>query len=411
MLGISAAAQFMSAPGQSYSVAIFKDPMRKSLQISETSYALAYGCATIVSGLLLPWVGRAIDRFGARRMLPGIAFFLGLGCLAMSQVGSLTALYFVFSWVRSLGQGALSLIAAWIVGEWFELKKGFATAMSGLGGSISVMCFPLLNGYLIEHYGWQTGWVVLALLVWIVLMIPSAILVRDRPEDLGLHPDGLQRNPSGEPAAVNQELDGIAAPAEPWRVFDVLRDRTFWKLLAVPATSGMVGTGLVFHQMSLMESRGVDGDWARALISLQALIATFAALFAGRLSDRVQNRYLLAAAMGILASAVALIGILPLPILAGFYALLLGLHGSIIRSAGTVVWLTYYGRHNQGAIRGVAMSVMIFGAAAGPLPLAFAIDRYGTYTPALVFFATVPVAAGLLVSTAGPPRDRNGAAI
>ena len=92
MLGISAAAQFMSAPGQSYSVSAFKDPMRQTLEVSETSYALAYGFATIVSGLLLPWVGRLTDRYGARRVLSVVALLLGLGCLSMSQVsGTLRA--------------------------------------------------------------------------------------------------------------------------------------------------------------------------------------------------------------------------------------------------------------------------------------------------------------------------------
>lgn len=70
MLAISGAGQFMSAPGQSYSVAAIKDPMRTDLGISETDFALAYGCATLLSAALLPFFGRQIDRFGARIMLP-----------------------------------------------------------------------------------------------------------------------------------------------------------------------------------------------------------------------------------------------------------------------------------------------------------------------------------------------------
>ena len=90
MVGIAAAAQFMSAPGQSYSVAAFKEPMRESLGISETNYSLAYAFATIVSGILLPVLGRVIDDRGARQTLPVIAFLLGLGCWGMSSVSSLT---------------------------------------------------------------------------------------------------------------------------------------------------------------------------------------------------------------------------------------------------------------------------------------------------------------------------------
>ena len=88
------------------------------------------------------------------------------------------------------------------------------------------------------------------------------------------------------------------------------------------------------------------------------------------------------------------------------YAVMLGLHGSILRSTGTVVWMNYYGRKHQGAIRGIAMAVMIFAAAAGPLPLALSIDRLGTYDIALYGFIAVPLAAAGLVCTAHAPRQQ-----
>jgi sugar phosphate permease len=281
IVGVSAAAQFMSAPGQSYSVAAFKEPMRESLRISETNYSLAYAFATIVSGVLLPFVGRMIDRHGARRMLPAIAFLLGLACLGMSRVSGLGSLYLGFSFVRSLGQGALSLIAAWLVGEWFARRRGFATAVSGLGGSLSVMSIPLLNIYLISHFGWQTGWVVLGFAVWGVLVLPSLFLVRDRPEELGLLPDGDEDVNDTQTSQTEEKGErNVAEPRQDWTVSKVMRDPTFWKLLAVPATSGMVGTGLIFHAVSLLGSRGVTPGWALLLISFQAIVATCMALVA-----------------------------------------------------------------------------------------------------------------------------------
>ncbi len=413
MLGISAAAQFMSAPGQSYSVAAFKDPMQAGLGISETNYSLAYGFATVISGLSLPYVGRLIDRLGARRLLPIIALLLGGACVCMSLTSGLGSLYLSFSLVRSLGQGALTLVSIWLVGEWFERRRGFATALAGLGGSLSVMFFPLMNGWLIGHFGWQTGWLVLAALVWGVLLVPSMFLIRDRPEDLGLLPDGDELDSTSDPhLPVSADLPPRHIPAkqEPgtvprgWLVADVLRDATFWKLLAVPATSGMVGTGLIFHAVSLLGSRGVSAGWALALISFQAAIATIVALGAGWLTDRYPSRYLLAAAMLILATSVGIVMVMPWTVLALVYATMLGLHGSILRSAGMVVWMTYYGRAHQGAIRGVAMAVMILGAAVGPLPLALSADWLGSYDPALIVFLIAPIAASALVLTAGPPR-------
>ena len=258
MLVIAAAAQFMSAPGQSYSVAAFKRSMRDGLSISETDYSLAYGFATVLSGLSMPFVGRLLDRFGARLLLPAIGLLLGGACIGMSQTQSLGELYLTFSLVRGLGQGALTLTAMWLVGEWFERRRGLATAMSGLGSTFSIMTFPLINRYLINTYDWQTAWGVLGVACWFVILLPSLLLVRNRPEDLGLKPDGFDAEAEPETAPANPLITPLE---DSWTVAEVLRNVTFWKLLAVPATSGMVGTGLVFHQVSLLGSRGL-GTWS-----------------------------------------------------------------------------------------------------------------------------------------------------
>lgn len=427
MLGISGAAQYMSAPGQSYSVAAFKDPMRIGLGVSETDYSLAYACATVVSACLLPYVGRLVDRHGARVMLPIIATGLGCGCWMMAQVDSLPTLYLGFGIVRSLGQGALSLVSVWIVGEWFERRRGIATAMAGLGGGISVMTIPLINNWMIENYGWQTAWQGLAWGVWLMLILPGIFILRDRPEDLGLHPDGVEPDADSRGLADDAEPDPsvtttdesrddsgeepksasgptITSLEDSWTVHEVLRNATFWKLLCVPATSGLVGTGLVFHQVELLKRHGLDRTEALLMMTLQAGFATLLQFPTGWLTDRVPSRFILAAAMMFLATATLLVINMPFTWMAGVYALLLGLHGSVMRSTATVVWINYYGRAHQGAVRGVAWSAMILAAAIGPLPLAISSDYYGAYEPALMAFLALPMFAAAAVWTAHPPQ-------
>lgn len=413
MLAVAGAAQFMSGPGQSYSVAAYKDPMRTGLGISETDYSLAYGLATLLSGLCLPLVGRLVDRFGARRVLPILATLLGGACLWMSHADSLPDLYVGFSMIRSLGQGAMTLTAMWIVGEWFAARRGLAASIAGLGGSLSVMCFPLLNSQLILHFGWQTAWAVLGVAVWAVLILPAIFILRDRPEDLGLHPDGIEPSKHEPPAAL-QSIDGDSPRVEEsdefspdrhcWTVGEVLRDLTFWRLLSVPASSGMIITGLTFHQVAMLGSRGVSPAWALGMISFQALVATLASVPAGWLTDRIAGRRLLCLAMVLLATATAIVLTMPIPHLAVAYAALLGLHGSILRTAGNVIWLNYYGRKHQGGVRGIMMSVMVLAAALGPLPMALSIDHFQSYSIALVAFIAIPLAAATLVWTARPPR-------
>ena len=404
MLGIASVAQYMSAPGQSYSVAAFKDPMRIGLGLTETDYSLAYGFATLVSACLLPGIGRLVDRFGARIMLPLISAGLTLSCLFMSFTENLGQLYFAFSCVRSLGQGALTLVSVWLVGEWFERRRGMATAIAGMGGAISVMTVPLINNWLIAHYGWQIAWQILALAVGASLILPGLILIRDRPELLGLQPDGLDANSSTDEERSNNGGPELISVEDSWTVRQVLRDLTFWKLLSVPATAALVATGLIFHQVLLLGSHGLSSTWALGMLTVQAGFATLMTFPAGWATDRFETRYILCAAMGFLAGATLLVITMPATWLVFAYAIFMGAQGSIFRSAGTVVWINYYGRVHQGAVRGMAWSVMILASALGPLPLALSIDHFGSYNPALWLFLALPVFSAIAVMTAQGPR-------
>jgi len=374
---------------------------------------------------------------------------LAIACWVMSEVNNVPMMYVGFTLIRCLGQGAMWLVGTWIVGEWFLRKRGFATAVSGVGSSLSVVCFPMLNLYLIEHLGWQSTWKVLGCIVAVTIVVPAMLFLRNRPEDIGLLPDGdtpekdVQKidaadafapveieessadhdlpddsAPSGleetnerntpsarNSASVGKMVSGNNVPTEEaWPLSEVLRDATFWKLLSVGVCTGMIGTGLVFHQETIFAEHGISKQLAMGIISLQAAIGTAAALGVGWLTDKYPAERLLAAAMLMLSVSVGLITIMPHWTFVFVFAVLNGLHGAILRTAGTVVWVNYYGRQNQGVIRGAAMSAMILAAAVGPIPLAMANDRLGTYGPTLIAFTIIPLLSMLLVLNAKQPR-------
>ena len=414
VLGVAALGIFMSGPGQSYSVAAFIEQMLTDLKLSRTAYSSAYCVATLLGGLTLPLVGRLVDRYGARIMLPVVALLLGLACLWMASIRHLAALYVGFTMIRCLGQGALTLISTWLVGEWFQQRRGLAMGIMGLGGTMSVMAFPQVNHLLIAHFDWRTVWVVFAVGVWVVLVLPGLVLIRNRPEDLGLLPDGRRAGDKNPPdqsnsgpidrtvAVDNHQLAGWRVE-DSWTVAEACRSSTFWKIIAVMSTSSMIGTGLVFHQVSLLGARGVSEMYALALLGLHAVVATFSSLVAGYLTDRIQSRYLLLASMVFFSSALFLLVLMPTPALAVLYSSLLGLHGGIMRSTGSAIWVNYFGRLHQGAIRGIVMSITIAAAALGPLPLALAKDQFGNYTLALSAFLLFPAVSAYFVWSARPP--------
>ncbi len=405
---------FLSAPGQSFSVAAFIDPMLGDLGLLRTDYSIAYLVAGLIGGTLLPGIGVLLDRMGARVLLPTLGVLLGFACLWMSSIDSLFGLSVGFTLVRSIGQGAITLSATWLVGEWFESRRGLAMGVVGLGGAVSVMAIPQLNNLLIDEYGWRSAWWGLAVMVWVGLVLPALLLVRDRPEPLGLLPDGRWHDEpagrgsaaSGEPAMETSEgcASRSSVAAGDLSLRQVVRLSSFWKLLSVWSSTAMVGTGLIFHQVSLMAVHDVARSDALLLLGLQAMVATVCGVVAGLLTDMGYERYLLAVAMVCLSTGTGLMLWMPSPVWALAYAAVLGLQGGIIRTAGTAVWINYYGRTNQGAIRGVAMAAAVIAAACGPLPLALCWDWTESYAVALILFGVLPLLSAVAVVTARRPE-------
>jgi MFS family permease len=424
MLTIAAAATFMSAPGQSFSVAAFVDPMLGDLGIDRTNYSIAYMTATLIGGCMLPFIGRLVDRFGARLVLPIVATSLGLACNWMSNLTGAVGLYVGFTMIRCLGQGSLTLIANWIVGEWFHTYRGRAAGICAVGGTASVLIIPQLNNFLIESCGWRDTWMILGATVIVTLVLPAALFLRDRPEPLGLLPDGLfpddDHDGSSPSASCDDEPELFDAGSkirtttanqapindtddESFTVGEALRCSAFWKIASVVATVSLVGTGLMFHQVSIVAEHGVSRSLALGSLGVQAGAATVSALLAGYLIDRVQARYVLVCSMALEICAILLLIFLPAAGWITAYSALLGLHGGIIRSAGCIVWINFFGRRHQGAIQGTSMSIMVLAAALGPVPPALAHDLLGSYEPALWLFLALPAVSGIAVLSAKPP--------
>lgn len=404
---------FFSAPGQSYSVAVFIEPMLDSMGLLRTQFSTAYLVATTLGALCLPRLGRLLDRRGARVVLPLVALAFGASCLWMAQVSSLIGLYFGFTLIRCFGQGALTLSSTWLVGQWFRRRRGMAMGLVGLGGTMSVMLFPVTNHWMVEEIGWRWTWVVLAFGVWGFLILPSILLVRNRPEDIGLLPDGAtapeepacEAESNGESGTDDEKPHHPLMTDENWTLDEAYRTFAFWKLLSALATSALVGTGLIFHQVSLMKEllHVESAGFALSMISVQAIVATLTAIVGGMLADRFAPRRLIAVSMAAMALSMVVLMLGTSYWIAPIYSALLGLHGGIMRSAGTVVWINFFGRLHYGAIQGFALTGAVLASAVGPLPLAWSADYLKSFTPALWGLLVLPVAACILVWSAHPP--------
>ena len=204
VLAVAALGLFASGPGQSHIFSVFIVPISEDLGISRTAVASSYAVATLVAALGLPYVGRLIDRFGARRVVLAVAVLFGVAAVAFGQVATLFWLTVGFGALRFLGQGSLMLSCANLVAQWFDRNRGFALSLMALGFAASMAVHPPLAQWLTDQLGWREAWLWLGVLTWLLLVPPILLLVQNKPEDLGLQPDGPIRRRDGLEASAPQ---------------------------------------------------------------------------------------------------------------------------------------------------------------------------------------------------------------
>jgi MFS family permease len=400
MLAVAALGMFASGPGQSHLFSVFILPISNDLGISRTAVSSAYALATLAAAFGLPYVGRLIDRYGVRRVLLGIAALFGAAACGFGMVTNLVLLALGFGALRFLGQGSLMLSCANLVAQWFNRKRGFALSLMALGFSASVALHPPFAQWLIDQVGWRTAWLWLGAITWLLLLPTVFLLAQNKPEDLGLQPDGARPAPAGAGG-----VDSGAGSAEVGLTSrQALATSAFWIIAASLSTFSMLVTGLFFHQVSIFASLGLSPQMAARVFPVSALSMVLAMPLIGRLLDRLPTRPLFAAAMLTLAAAMlALVFVHDLPS-ALLYSVVFGISNAAVQTHMTFLWPRFFGRRYLGSIQGTAQTIGVVGASIGPLPLGFAFDQFGSYRGALMLLSLLPVLCAIAILFMREPR-------
>ncbi|MGM0397190.1 MAG: MFS transporter [Bacillota bacterium] len=402
IVAVSALVLFFSGPGQTYSISIFIDYYVENFGWGRTQVSSYYSMATLVAGFALPMIGRAIDKRGQRKMVVLIAFALGMAALWMSFVRTPLMLIVGFFFMRLLGQGSMSLLSNTLVPAWFLKNRGKALSLMALGGVIGSAVVPPFNNFLLQNIGapgtWR-AWTALLLLV----MIPAGwIFVRNRPEDLGLLPDGPNAD---RPDKKKFRLAArVHASSYPWDLNDAIRTRSFWLLLFCMIIPSMINTGIIFHIVSIMGEKGLSPAFAASILSIMALSQFPMTFVAGFVVDNVKVHYVKGAnyLLYFVVVGAVLMGNTKAALV--LYAVLHGVFMAFDSVSTGVIWPNYYGSANLGSIRSVTMTAMVVGSALGPLPFGIAFDVFGGYREILMIMMAFPV-LGALASFASPAPD------
>jgi len=363
---------FFSSFGQTFFISLFGDQIRNTFDLSHGGFGLWYSLATLASGLSIIWIGRTLDSVDLRLFSTLLCAGLVVACFGMAVAPGVAALVVVLFLLRLTGQGLLSHTAMTSMARYFDESRGKAMSIAGLGFPAGEAVLPIAAVVVMERIGWRQTWLAISALL-VVMLIPLVLwLLRGHDRRHRAHLERLANTGgAAEPAA------GRGAPAvsrRQWTRGEVLRDPRFYLLLPAIVAPGFIITGLFFHQVHLVESKGWSMAWFASCFAAFAGAQLPASLAAGPLVDRLGATRLvpvvlvpLAASLAVLASTRHWLGAPAFMVLAGLTS---GLTGPIIGS----MWAEVYGVRHLGAIRAMVTAILVFGTAGSPVSMGWLID-------------------------------------
>jgi MFS family permease len=336
-------------------------------------------------------------------MMMGIAFLLGLSAMGFGRVSNLLWLTIGFGALRFLGQGSLMLTCSNLVAQWFSRRRGFAMSLLGLGFSLSMATYPPLTQWLTDQFGWRQAWLWQGVLTWILVIPLAGIFIHNKPEDVGLLPDGAAKDASWSNPEKDIPAHVTTAAELGLTLRQALRTAAFWIMAVALATLSMLVTGMFFHQISIFASYGLRPQMAANIFPLTAISMVIAMPLFGRMLDRFPTRLVFVAGLLCMTAASITLAYVQGLMSAAVYSVIFGVTNAAIHTNMNYIWPSYFGRKHLGSIQGGAQTIAVLGASLGPLPLGLAYDVFGGYQGALILLSGLPLICATLVPFAKPP--------
>jgi len=385
-LGFGLLLTFSSSIGQTYFIALFAGALRTDLELSHGAFGGLYTLATLASALVLVWLGKTADRVEPTTLAALTLAALAGFALVLAAAESALWLGVGLFGLRLFGQGMSSHLSMTFVARAFIRERGRALGLAFLGYPAGEAVFPLLMAILLGLFTWRWIWIGIAAAV-VLIMIPVVLWM-----GAGLRRHGL--------TAISAQAPSAAGPRDrSWNRAQVLRDARFYALLPGVMTAPFVITGMLFHQVHLVEVKGWTLSAFAACYPLYAASATAIALGCGWLIDRCGAIRLLPVYILPLAAGLALLGSADSIAAAAGFMVLMGATAGAAAILFGAVWAELYGTGHLGAIRALSAALQVLATALAPATLGWLIDQgFGfDHQATLLSLLVCASAAGLAV--------------
>ncbi len=393
MIAVGSALRVLGGGLYYYGFSIFFLPLSQDLGLSRAATSLVFSLARAQGAFEAPVAGYFMDRYGPRPLMILAILMTSIGHVVLSGVHSYIALLLVYMGVVSLSYHAGFMDAPMVVANtWFIRKRTMAMAI--ISGSVGVGGFvltPFLSAA-VNAYGWRNAAFGNGM-VFLIVGLPLALLVRRSPESMGLRPDG-------DPPVVAHER--VRYPDTPlggrevnFTLAAALRTAPFWLLTVATAIRVVILSAVTVHYVPIMVWKGLSTQRAAAFLAAQAFLSLPSSVFFGWIADRVNKPRLMAFCM-----LLAMVSTLVLMVAKSEWGLLLFLPlFGMIEYTFPVNWSTvgeFFGRKHFAKIRGAMTFIQTWGNVIGPVIAGAIYDHTHSYIILLWLSAGLLVLASVL---------------
>lgn len=342
---------------------------------------------------LTPIIGALLDRRNPKRIMLIGSFIILIGLALMGQIQNLNQFIGIYI-ILAIGLAGAGLISSmYILTKWFHKHRGKAVGILLVGGSLGGALFNKITGDAIDVMGWRSATLLLAGLGALFMIIPWIFLVRNKPQDMGLFPDGADSEPE-----INL-VQGVS-------LAEAFKTPTLYLIFLATGILWFCIIGIQQHQdIYLQKELSIPSDTVTNVGSAFFLFGVLGKLIFGFLSDRFNKKLVMAASIALL-----IVGLIFLRLLGTdpgswspyYYATTFGIaYSGVFTMIQIVVADLYYGK-SYGKILGIVLTVDTLASVAGILFLGKMSGSSGSYVPAFGIMAvlcTVALVSFLVVKT------------
>ena len=361
---------------------------------SRTALSGAFSLARVEGAILGPVEGFLVDRIGTRKMVLIGYILMGLGFIWLGQVKTLWEFYASFM-IISLGSGLggwLAIIA--MVNNWFTRQRTFAMASAMSGIHFGGLLVPLL-ALGIETFEFRGAATIIGVFLLIVVG-PAAKVIRNRPEDINLQPDGDSERLSESALTEDEEPDFTARQA--------LRTPVFWILTIMQVASSIAIVTLALHLVPKLTDMGMTLSGAGTVVLTYTIVALPSQFLSGYFADRLPKTLMIAIFLAIQGIAITIIAFADSVLLAYIFALLYGIGFGGRNPLTTAIRGEYFGRKAFATIMGISQFPMNIGMIGAPLFAGYMFDTTNSYVIPFSVFAILTFFGAFLMLFVKKPR-------